>query len=379
MSTGQGTPAAKAGLEGIIAGKTAISTVGKENVGLTYRGYRITDLAGRSTFEEVAHLLIYGSLPGRSQLDAYRKKLAGLRGLPQPLKTTLEQIPASAHPMDVMRTGCSMLGVLEPEGEGGRTAQAVADRLIASFGPMLLYWYHFRQRGTRIETSSTDNTVSGHFLRLLTGNAPSLDKQRALDASLILYAEHEFNASTFTARTITSTLSDVYSAVTGAIGALRGPLHGGANEAAMELISQFDTPDAAEQGLMQMLATKRLIMGFGHRVYKNGDPRSDIIKGLAKHLSEKTGNMSMFNVSERIEQVMKREKNILPNLDFYAAAAYQLCDVPTSMFTPLFVIARTSGWAAHVIEQRSDNRLIRPIGDYIGHDVQEYVPVEKRG
>jgi 2-methylcitrate synthase len=378
LTTSQAAPAPRAGLEGVIAGRTAVSTVGKENVGLTYRGYRITDLAANSTFEEVAHLLVYGNLPNKSLLDAYKKKLAGLRGLPQPLRTTLEHIPAGAHPMDVMRTGCSMLGTLEPEGEDGRTPQAVADRLIASFGSMLLYWYRFKQRGERIETSTPDDSVAGHFLRLLTGKAPDADRRRALDVSLILYAEHEFNASTFTARTVTSTLSDVYSAVTGAIGALRGPLHGGANEAAMDMIARFESPDEAEQALLQMLASRRLIMGFGHRVYKTGDPRSDIIKGWSKRLSEKSGDMTLFAVSERIEQVMRREKNIFPNLDFYSASVYHLCGVPTPMFTPLFVIARTAGWMAHIIEQRTDNRLIRPIGDYIGPDVREYVPVDKR-
>ncbi len=378
MTTGQGAPALRAGLEGLVAGRSAISRVGKEHVGLSYRGYRITDLAERATFEEVAYLLIYGALPNRSQLDAYRKKLAGMRGLPPALKTTLEQIPAAAHPMDVMRTGCSMLGVLEPEGEGGRSAAAIADRLIASFPSMLLYWYRFRQRGERIETSTQDATVAGHFLRLLTGQTPDEDKCRALDVSLILYAEHEFNASTFTARVITSTLSDFYSAITGAIGALRGPLHGGANEAAMELVSQFETPNAAEKALLQMLAAKRLVMGFGHRVYKDGDPRSDIIKGWSKRLSEKSGDLTLYQVCERIEQVMMREKTIFPNLDFYSAPAYHLCGVPTSMFTPLFVIARTAGWAAHIIEQRKDNRLIRPIADYTGPEVRDLVPIDRR-
>jgi 2-methylcitrate synthase len=367
-----------AGLEGIIAGKTAIATVGKAGAGLTYRGYRIEDLAEHGTFEQVAYLLIYNKLPNRSELAAYRKRLAGMQGLPDALRTVLEQIPGTAHPMDVLRTGCSMLGTLEPEGQGGRNPAAVADRLIASFGSMLVYWHRFKNRGERINTVSGEDTVAGHFLRLLTGAKPDPLKQRALDVSLILYAEHEFNASTFTARVITSTLADIYSAVTGAIGALRGPLHGGANEAAMELVSQFESANVAEKGIMQMLASKRLIMGFGHRVYKNGDPRSDIIKSWAKKLSDAAGDTLYYDVSERIEQVMMREKRLHANLDFFAATAYHMCGIPTQMFTPIFVIARTSGWAAHVIEQRNDNRLIRPLGDYTGPGAREFVALEKR-
>ncbi len=367
-----------AGLEGITAGRSAIATVGKAGAGLTYRGYRIEDLAEHSTFEEVAYLLIYNQLPNTQQLDAYKKRLAGLQGLPGPLKTVLEQIPSTAHPMDVLRTGCSVLGTLEPDGEGGRNEAAIADRLIASFGSMLLYWYRFKNRGERIETSSGEDTVAGHFLKLLTGEEPDPLKKRALDVSLILYAEHEFNASTFTARIVTSTLSDIYSAVTAAIGALRGPLHGGANEAAMELVSQFDSPAVAEKAVLQMLAAKRLIMGFGHRVYKNGDPRSGIVKSWAKRLAEEAGDTGLFDISERVEEVMMREKGMHTNLDFFAATAYHLCGIPTPMFTPVFVISRTSGWAAHVIEQRNDNRLIRPLADYTGPEPRDYVPLADR-
>lgn len=366
------------GLEGLIAGNTAIATVGKAGAGLTYRGYRIEDLAEHSTFEEVAYLLIYNKLPNENQLAAYKKRLTGMQGLPDALKTVLEQIPGTAHPMDVLRTGCSVLGTLEPDGEGGRNPAAIADRLIASFGSMLLYWYMFKNRGERIETESSEDTISGHFLRLLTGGQPDPQKQRALDVSLILYAEHEFNASTFTARVVTSTLADIYSGITAAIGALRGSLHGGANEAAMELVSQFDSPAVAEKGIMQMLASKRLIMGFGHRVYKNGDPRSAIVKSWAKRMAEESGNTELFDISERIEEVMMREKGMHTNLDFFAATAYHLCGVPTPMFTPVFVIARTSGWAAHIIEQLNNNRLIRPLAEYTGPEPREYVPLADR-
>ena len=366
-----------AGLEGIIAGDTAIATVGKEGKGLTYRGYSIYDLAEHSTFEEVAYLLIYGVLPTQAELNNYNKALRGMRGLPAPLKTVLEQIPADTHPMDVMRTGCSMLGTLEPEGPD-RDQIAVANRLTACFSSILLYWHHFQKTGKRIEAATDDDSTAGHFLHLLHGNKPDELHRRAIDVSLILYAEHEFNASTFTARTITSTLPDFYSAVTGAIGALRGPLHGGANEAAMELIERFNTPDEAEKGILQLIAAKKLIMGFGHRVYKISDPRSDVIKAWSKKLAAAQGNEKLYPVSERIEQVMRREKKLFPNLDFYSASAYHLCGIPTSMFTPLFVVARITGWAAHIIEQRADNRLIRPNADYTGPDLRNYVPIVNR-
>jgi 2-methylcitrate synthase len=365
------------GLEGIIAGDTAIATVGKEGKGLTYRGYSIYDLAEQSTFEEVAYLLIYGRLPTQNELHRYKGDLLALRGLPAPLKTVLEQIPADTHPMDVMRTGCSMLGTLEPEG-ATRDQVAIANRLTACFSSMLLFWYHFQTGGKRIETATDDDSTAGHFLHLLHGQKPDELHRRAVDVSLILYAEHEFNASTFTARAITSTLPDFYSAVTGAIGALRGPLHGGANEAAMELIERFTTPDEAEKGVLGLIAAKKLIMGFGHRVYKISDPRSDVIKAWSKKLAEASGNERLYPVSERIEQVMRREKKLFPNLDFYSASAYHLCGIPTAMFTPLFVVARITGWAAHIIEQRADNRLIRPNADYIGPDPRPYVPIAKR-
>jgi 2-methylcitrate synthase len=366
-----------AGLEGIIAGDTTIATVGKEGKGLTYRGYSIYDLAEQSTFEEVAYLLIYGRLPTQTELNSYKKLLHGQRALPAALKTVLEQIPGNTHPMDVMRTGCSMLGTLEPE-RNGRDQIAVANRLTACFSSMLLYWHHFQQSAKRIETATGDDSTAGHFLHLLHGNKPDELHRRAIDVSLILYAEHEFNASTFTARTITSTLPDFYSAVTGAIGALRGPLHGGANEAAMELIQRFDSPDAAEKGILELIAAKKLIMGFGHRVYKISDPRSDVIKAWSKKLAEAHGDERLYPVSERIEQVMRREKKLFPNLDFYSASAYHLCGIPTPMFTPLFVVARITGWAAHIIEQRADNRLIRPNADYIGPDPRPYVSISNR-
>ena len=368
------------GLAGIVAGQTAVAIIDESETGggLQYRGYRLGELAEKSTFEEVAYLLIHGALPNPAQLNEYKRKLVSLRKLPTDLVAVLEKIPAETHPMDVLRTGCSMLGCLEPEGKG-RDEFAVADRLTACFGPMLLTWYLHAHGKKKLPVADGEDTIAGSFLYQLHGKSPTKLQRQAMDVSLILYAEHEFNASTFTARTVTSTLADFYSAVTAGIGALRGPLHGGANEAAMELIEKFPNPEKAEEGILQMLAKKDKIMGFGHRVYKHSDPRSDVIKGWAiKLAAEDVKGRKLMEVAERIDAVMKREKKLFTNLDFYSAVSYHLCGIPTSLFTPLFVISRISGWAAHILEQRSDNRLIRPMSEYIGEKVRPVPSIEKR-
>ena len=365
------------GLAGVIAGETSICTVGKDGIGLNYRGYSIHDLAMYATFEEVAFLMLYGKLPTQAELDQYCALLKSMRGLPESLKRVLENIPGEAHPMDMLRTGCSFLGTIEPE-TSGRDHDLIASRLLACFPSMILYWHHFHTHGTKIETQTDAPTIASHFLNLLHSAPVSKLGNRLLDVSLILYAEHEFNASTFALRVTTATLSDFYSGITSAIGALRGPLHGGANEAAMDLIEQFDTPEQAEVGIKAMLAEKKKIMGFGHRVYTVSDPRTDIIKQWAKRIAEETGDTRLIPVSERIEKVMWDQKKLFANLDFYSASAYSMAGIPTPLFTPLFVVSRTAGWAAHIIEQRANNKLIRPSADYIGPEARAYVPIEQR-
>lgn len=365
------------GLEGVVAGRTRLSTVGVDGVGLTYLGYSIEDLAKHAEFEEVAFLLLYGHLPTRNELTHFKARLASERGIPHSLKSMLEQLPGSAHPMDILRTGCSALGALEPEVDFADQYRA-AERLLACMPSLLVYWYHFQGSGRRIEVEMDADSIAGHFLHLLHGRPASEQHRRAMNIALILYAEHEFNASTFAARIVASTLSDFHSAITAGIAALRGPLHGGANEAAMELIDQFPDPDSAEASLLEMLAGKQKIMGFGHRVYKQCDPRSDIIQKWSRQLCETAGQQRLYAVSERIEQVMRREKRMFPNLDFYSASAFRCLNIPTLMFTPLFVLSRITGWSAHIFEQRGDNRLIRPAAEYIGPAARAWLPVDER-
>ncbi|HIF5566636.1 TPA: bifunctional 2-methylcitrate synthase/citrate synthase [Vibrio parahaemolyticus] len=367
-----------AGLRGQSAGSTALCTVGKTGTGLTYRGYDITDLANNAQFEEVAHLLLRGHLPNQQELDAYKTHLLSLRGLPTELKQALELIPASAHPMDVMRTGCSMLGNLEQEMSFDEQLQST-ERMLALFPAIICYWYRYSHDGVRINTEDeTEDSIGGYFLKLLTDKAPSELHKQVMHCSLILYAEHEFNASTFAARVCASTLSDIHSCITAAIGTLRGPLHGGANEAAMEMIEDWQTPDEAEANIMQMLVNKDKIMGFGHAIYRESDPRNALIKRWSEELSKQVGDTHLYAVSERVESVMKREKGLFCNADFFHASAYHFMDIPTKLFTPIFVMSRLTGWAAHVYEQRANNRIIRPSADYTGPDHQEWVPIENR-
>ena len=366
-----------AGLRGQVAGQTELCTVGKTGAGLTYRGYDVRELAEKCCFEEVAYLLLYGALPNKSQLSAYKEKLRALRGLPLELKEVLERIPADAHPMDVMRTGASMLGTLEPE-LSFEQQRDVADRLLAVFPAIMCYWYRYSHDGVRIDTITDEDGIAGHFLHLLHSKRPSELHVRVMNVSLILYAEHEFNASTFTARVCASTLSDLYSCVTGAIGSLRGPLHGGANEAAMELIERFSSPEEAVTELLAMLARKDKIMGFGHAIYKESDPRNEVIKQWSQRLAEEVGDSVLFPVSVAIDETMWAQKKLFPNADFYHASAYHFMGIPTKLFTPIFVCSRTSGWTAHVFEQRANNRIIRPSADYIGVEQRSVPALDQR-